>query len=500
MADVGGDASRLALVRALVPKIPLILSTAVYNTFSLTPQSKKWDNRTAVITTIIRSFLAADPPWPISRQQAFSLQDPGIKPNTWISRTKLDVRLQDAQRLRQEVWRVIDALGVYNSGIAEKDMPDVLPVEAEWTGNRQNRTGKITGTEAERYENLMKDVGSNVTILYFHGGAYYMMDPSTHRITTRLLSHLTSGRALSVRYRLAPQHPFPAPLLDALVAYLSLLSPAPSSPHSPTPASQIVFAGDSAGGGLALSLLQLLLHLNRQYTTLPFNGQTFSPIPLPAGVAVHSPWIDLSQSLPSCAQNLDWDYLPPPHDSHLHEIPGCKVWPPPTGVRNSVITPSVESMAHPLASPVLCAAGAWSGLGPTKVFLLVGEELLTDESLVVGRAVERDNPGGEVVRVSLYEGRPHCFAMLDPGGKFARRAMGEWAEFMRGAVDGRAQEMGARRVKVPGEEVETMRIEDMIGVDMGEVRELIMARLAHLKRREEDWVREQREQLVRAKL
>ena len=71
----------------------------------------------------------------------------------------------------------------------------------------------------------MKECKSPVTVLYFHGGAYYLLDPSTHRPTTKKLAKLTGGRCYSVRYRLAPQNPFPAALLDALVSYLTLLYP-----------------------------------------------------------------------------------------------------------------------------------------------------------------------------------------------------------------------------------------------------------------------------------
>lgn len=85
-----------------------------------------------------------------------------------------------------------------------------------------------------------------MTVLYFHGQSYYMSDPVAYRSTTSKLAKGTGGRVLSVRYRLSPQHPFPAALLDAFVAYLSLLSPPPGSCHDAIPSRDIVLAGDSA--------------------------------------------------------------------------------------------------------------------------------------------------------------------------------------------------------------------------------------------------------------
>jgi acetyl esterase/lipase len=83
------------------------------------------------------------------------------------------------------------------------------------------------------------------TILYFHGGSYCIGSPETAMCLTSALVARTRIRALSLDYRLAPEHPFPAGLDDALAAYRALLDGgvAPSS---------IAFAGDSAGGGVAV--------------------------------------------------------------------------------------------------------------------------------------------------------------------------------------------------------------------------------------------------------
>jgi epsilon-lactone hydrolase len=84
------------------------------------------------------------------------------------------------------------------------------------------------------------------TILYFHGGAYVFGSPRTALSLTGNLVARTGFRALSLDYRLAPEHPYPAAIEDALAAYRALLD----SGEDP---SAIAFAGDSAGGGLTVT-------------------------------------------------------------------------------------------------------------------------------------------------------------------------------------------------------------------------------------------------------
>src|SRR3954466_9971822 len=137
------------------------------------------------------------------------------------------------------------------------------------------------------------------------------MDPCSHRVPVAHLSHRTGAPVLSVRYRLAPQNPFPAGLVDALTAYLSLIHPPAGSLHKPVPANKIVLAGDSAGGNLSLVLLQTLLTLHRASHTIRFHGKEI-PIELPGGVATVSPWCDVTRSMPSIRKNAVFDYLDAP--------------------------------------------------------------------------------------------------------------------------------------------------------------------------------------------
>jgi acetyl esterase/lipase len=111
-------------------------------------------------------------------------------------------------------------------------------------------------------------------ILYLHGGAYAMGSINTHREFIARLVIATKMRALTLNYRLAPEHPYPAAVKDATTAYLWLLEQG----YDP---SKIIIAGDSAGGGLNLATL----------VTLREDG-----VPLPAGAVCISPWMDLAMT------------------------------------------------------------------------------------------------------------------------------------------------------------------------------------------------------------
>ena len=91
-----------------------------------------------------------------------------------------------------------------------------------------------------------EDAARPGTILYFHGGSFSLGSPDTAMTLTANLVLRTGVRAISLDYRLAPEHPFPAAIDDCVAAFRSLLD------SGIDPAS-IVFAGDSAGGGLTVT-------------------------------------------------------------------------------------------------------------------------------------------------------------------------------------------------------------------------------------------------------
>jgi epsilon-lactone hydrolase len=112
---------------------------------------------------------------------------------------------------------------------------------------------------------------STPIILYCHGGAYVGGSLRSHRSLCARIAVATEASVVAVDYRLAPEHPFPAALDDAMKAYRWLLSSGYEAEH-------VVLAGDSAGGGLAAATL----------LSLQANDAT------PAGAVLLSPWLDLT--------------------------------------------------------------------------------------------------------------------------------------------------------------------------------------------------------------
>ena len=282
--------------------------------------------------------------------------------------------------IRQALFKAIEGLNEPGRAKGEYKEPELLPVQAEWTGHRAGATKQSTRLkipEEQQYKELMKEVTSPVTILYFHGGAHYLMDPASHRHVTKKLAKITKGRAFSVRYRLAPGNPFPSAVLDALVSYFTLLYPPAGSFHEAVDPKHIVLAGDSAGGNLCLALLQTLLELRRQGEKIRWNGEDCE-VPMPAGAALCSPWTDITHSSPSCSKNGNFDYLPPLTLQMEHkQPPPCSLWPADPPRKN--LYAEDACLAHPICSPL--AAKSWEGCCP--IYMDTGTELLTDETKYV---------------------------------------------------------------------------------------------------------------------
>jgi len=146
--------------------------------------------------------------------------------------------------------------------------------------------GRLGGRSVDR----ITPVGwteSRGSVLYLHGGGYAIGSPGTHRGLGCALAKHSGAQVQMLDYRLAPEHPFPAALEDAYAAYRELggLEGRP-----------VVLAGDSAGGGLCLALVQRVL------------GEGADA---PVGQVLFSPWMDLTRSTASIEENAKFDYLQP---------------------------------------------------------------------------------------------------------------------------------------------------------------------------------------------
>ncbi|KAK5800335.1 hypothetical protein VI817_002547 [Penicillium citrinum] len=270
------------------------------------------------------------------------------------------------------------------------------------------------------------------------------MDPCTHRVAVAQLSRQTGSPVLSVRYRLAPQNPFPAALVDALTAYLSLIHPPQGALHDPIPANKIVIAGDSAGGNLSLALLQTLLTLQRSSRSIKFHGKDV-PIELPGGVATISPWCDITSSMPSIVRNAKFDYLVLPaleRDEAAaaqpfapFPFPPDAVWPvnPP----RSDFYVNAKTVLHPLASPLAASSDLWKNAPP--VFITTGEECLSEEGLITAR---RLHEAGVSIVAEQFEGMPHCHGFLMINTPMGKKFFQSLSQFCRDAGAGSVKSTG----------------------------------------------------------
>ncbi|OHF00308.1 hypothetical protein CORC01_04497 [Colletotrichum orchidophilum] len=419
------DPAQFKLLLSLLPKVPLITRVALLHVLHLSKSSQYLDLRSDLIISVIRSYLQPAKLRSITSTQKLTNRDSGVKGRIWVATYASPVPPESD--VRDVIIGVIQSTRAPDTPELSVRLPDIVPVESEWTGYRAGATKEERPpaiAEKDKFEKLQKEVTSPLTVLYLHGGAYYLCDPVTHRPTTKKIAKLTGGRVYSVRYRLAPQNPFPAALLDALVSYLTLLYPPPDAYHQAVDPKHIVVAGDSAGGNLSLSLLQLLLELRRQNRKVRWLGEE-RDIPLPAGFALNSPWMDITQSLPSWNANGEFDYLPTGEVYAKHNPPPCNIWP--TNPPRTNIYAEDDLLAHPLVT--LLMSRSWTGAPP--VYMCTGWELLADEDKYMALKLHRD---GVPVVFEEYEGMPHCFALILTKIPNAKRCFEGWTNFMMRAI------------------------------------------------------------------
>ncbi|MFN8443426.1 MAG: alpha/beta hydrolase [Caldilineaceae bacterium] len=151
---------------------------------------------------------------------------------------------------------------------------------------RSKRTPVVAGLAPGEWVEVPNSSQDRI-VLFLHGGGYVFGSPYTHRLITATVAKSAGARVLAIDYRLAPEYPFPAALEDAWAAYWWLL-------EQKIKGSQIVVMGDSAGGGLSVALMLALRDAG---------------LPLPAGAALLSPWLDLSLQSKSIQKNEATDYI-----------------------------------------------------------------------------------------------------------------------------------------------------------------------------------------------
>ncbi|MEM9014892.1 MAG: alpha/beta hydrolase [Pseudomonadota bacterium] len=231
-------------------------------------------------------------------------------------------------------------------------------------------------------------------VYYLHGGGYVFGSPKTHRSITFALAKQTPANIFSLDYRLAPEHPFPAAVDDAVAGYRWLIGDQGVDP------SAVMIAGDSAGGGLTMAML------------LSCKAQG---LPMPACATLFSPWADLRNQSAAFEENAETDVMFRP--VHIQE-----------GVHKYLNGASAE---NPLASPVF---GDHHELPPTLIFAS-NDEILRDDSVLLN---ERLLAAGVSSTLVAKDGLPHVWPVFTPFLPEAIDDVRRTIEFFRQHADIRA--------------------------------------------------------------
>lgn len=254
----------------------------------------------------------------------------------------------------------------------------VLPREARFSPETAG------GVKCEWME--MPRVARDRVFLFFHGGGYNAGSPRTHRVLAANLSRATHMRLLLPDYRLAPEHPFPAGVKDALLVYQWLLNQGFSE-------QDILVGGDSAGGGLALSMLLALRAAGAR---------------MPKGAILLAPWTDLTVSSGSYEKLRKLD--PIITRERLREA--------------GLLYAGSRDPADPLLSPLFADL---AGLPPLLVHVGGDEAMLDDSRKFAAKA----KAAGVPTTFKIFEGMWHVFHHAGLEIPEARQAIDEIGGFVR---------------------------------------------------------------------
>ena len=268
---------------------------------------------------------------------------------------------------------------IFEQMMAATPVPDDVTTSTGSLGRVPVVSVDVAGADPER------------VIFYLHGGAYAIGTAASSVGLASDLARRAGARLVTVDYRLAPEHPHPAAIDDAVAAYRGLLD-------SGVAASAIAIAGESAGAGLAASTLLALKHLG---------------LLQPRGAVLMSPWADLTLSGQSISAKAAVD-------------PALT----PEGLRRRALdyVPAGDRRAA-LVSPIFADL---TGLPPLLIQAGSHEILLDDAARLAARAAAAD----VAVRLEVTPGVPHVFqgfaTMLDEGDA----ALTSAGEFLRAQLAG----------------------------------------------------------------
>ena len=259
---------------------------------------------------------------------------------------------------------------------------DMFPPDPKALDGVQSEVVTANGVPGEWFRFSGAEEGR--VVYYLHGGGYVLGSIDSHRMLIGRIAQAAKAHVFAIDYRLAPEAPFPAQLEDARAGYRYLLE-AGVKPE------KIVIAGDSAGGGLALSTL---LNLRDEEA------------PLPAGAALISPWTDITASGGSVRTHVKYDYI------NRASLESCaKHFAPDEDPKNPLVSPLFAD--HRGLPPLLIQAG--------------GCESLLDDSL---RLATRAKAAGVSVELDIEADMIHAFHLFAFMAPEARRAIARLGTFV----------------------------------------------------------------------
>jgi len=302
-----------------------------------------------------------------------------VKPASYSLEIDVAFSRQHAERIFAST-RIPDTI---RCETAELTADPAVVLRGEWIESIPPATHNRRG--GKHHEPAADHIEPGITVLYLHGGGYYFCSPRTHRPISFGLARAARARVFALAYRLAPEHPFPAAVEDAVAAYRALLAQG-LLPRS------LVLAGDSAGGGLTLATLVALRDAG---------------LPLPAGALAFSPWTDLAATGASLQTNDASDVM----------FCGAAI------ARAARFYLGTTPADHPLASPLYADL---HGLPPLLIHAS-NTEVLRDDAL---RFAKRAEAAGVDVRLTVWPDTPHAHQIFARWLPEARQALNQAGQFI----------------------------------------------------------------------
>jgi len=279
---------------------------------------------------------------------------------------KLDIPNVPVERARQHLETFAKLFLVVSKGVSAESA-QLAGIDVDWLRPKGARPDKL--------------------LLYLHGGAYLLGSRRTHRQLASHMAREAGVTAILPEYRLAPEHPFPAGIDDAVAVYRALLE----AGYSPQ---DIVISGDSAGGGLTMATLLALRHAGD---------------PLPAAAVLLSPFLDVTGSGESVTTRADIDPWFNPEDLPVVARYYC---------------PDEAEWRNPLVSPVFANV---AGLPPMLIQVGDHEILLSDST----RLAENLEKSGVDVELEVWPDMWHVFQFFVGKMPESRQAIMKIGEYIK---------------------------------------------------------------------